>query len=78
MEINREVLRALRERSGFSQSELARRSGLTQGYISALESGAKDKHGNRKKGSPASIKTLAEVLDVPVMALVLTTTEATA
>jgi len=62
MEINPAALKAIRERSGLSQSELARQTGLGQGYISALESGA-------RKGSPASIKTLADALVVPTTAI---------
>ena len=64
MLLNREALFTIRVLSGFSQAELARRSGVSQGHISELE-----KDGGTKNASPATIKKLAEALGVPVGAL---------
>jgi transcriptional regulator with XRE-family HTH domain len=36
------ALRRLREKAGMSQLDLAKRSGVAQGYISELEAGQKD------------------------------------
>lgn len=65
VDLNPVTLRVLRERSGFSQSELARRTNglITQGHISLLESGD-------RKASPKTVKVLAEALGCPVAALV--------
>lgn len=57
------VLVATRISAGFSQSELARRAGLSQGHLSELERGDKNPR-------PATLKKLATVLSVPVGALV--------
>lgn len=63
MELNPATLTALRIMAGLSQAELSRRSGVSQGHISELESGA-------KKASPKTIKALATALSVPIPALV--------
>ena len=60
--LNPAVLRALRERSGLTVSELARQSGVSQPHISNLELG-------RRGARPPIIKALADALGVPVMAL---------
>ncbi len=52
------LLRAVRKWRGFSQIDLAERSGIGQGYLSDLESG-------RRAGSAETIGTLAKVLEVP-------------
>lgn len=62
MRLNPTALTALRVLAGFSQAELARRSGLSQGHISELERGDKD-------ARPATIKKLATALSVPMPAL---------
>lgn len=67
--LNPAALTSLRVLAGFSQAELARRSGLSQGHISELERGDKD-------ARPATIKKLATALSVPMPAL-LTGTEDT-
>jgi len=63
MRINRHALRVIRERSGLSVSELARRSGVTQPHLSNIE-------GGRRGVSPAVVLALAEALSVPVLALI--------
>ncbi|MGQ0484986.1 MAG: helix-turn-helix domain-containing protein [Hyphomicrobiales bacterium] len=51
-------LKALRSWRGLTQAELAKRSGINQGYISEIE--------NRSKtGTAETLSKLAEVLDVP-------------
>jgi len=62
--LNREALISMRLLAGFSQAELARRAGVSQGHISELE-----KEGTKKNAGPATIKKLAEALGVPVGAL---------
>jgi transcriptional regulator with XRE-family HTH domain len=54
------VLRTLRERKQMSQLELSKKSGVAQGYISALESGEK------KNPGIETLKKLARALDEPV------------
>ncbi len=52
-------LKALRTWRGLTQSELAKRTGVNQGYISEIE--------NRSKaGTADTLSKLAEALDVPV------------
>ncbi len=62
MRINPVALQVIRVLGGQSQSELARRTGISQSYISELESGD-------KPGSPAKLLILAKELGVPVAAL---------
>lgn len=62
MKVNGHALRAIRERSGMSVSELARRAGTSQPHLSNIERG-------RRSGSPALVCQLAEILKVPVLAL---------
>jgi len=52
------LLRAIRRWRGVSQIEVARRSGLGQGYLSDLEK-------KRRTGTEATMERLAAVLDVP-------------
>jgi DNA-binding XRE family transcriptional regulator len=54
------VIRKLRERQGMTQERLAKKAGVTQGYIAQLESGLK------KHPSLPTLKKLARALDVPV------------
>lgn len=60
--MNPATLTALRVYAGFSQAELSRRSGVSQGHISELERGDKN-------ASPKTIKKLAAGLNVPMAAL---------
>ena len=52
-------IRAVREWRSLTQAQLARRAGLTQGYVSQLESGTSD-------GTPKALRAIASALDVPV------------
>ena len=51
------LLKALRKWRGVTQTELAEKTGLAQGYLSDLESG-------RRTGAPATLKLIAQALDV--------------
>ncbi len=59
----RTVLKTLREARGIKQEDLAKRAGVTQGYIAQLESGLKT------NPSLDLLKRLAKALKVPVTAL---------
>lgn len=63
MRLNPAALRVVRSLSGYSQSSLARASGVSQGHISQLESGD-------KKAGPSTMLKLARALKVPVGAIV--------
>lgn len=65
MVLNGASLTAIRERSGLTQSDLARSTGVSQGRISELESGSLNVR-------PATAKALADALAVPVAALLAT------
>ena len=54
------VLRVLRESKEMTQADLAKKSGVAQGYISALEAGEK------KNPGIDVLKRLARALGVPV------------
>ena len=62
MEVNRHALRAIRERSGMSLSQLARAADVSQPHLSNVEAG-------RRRPSPELTLRLADVLRVPVVAL---------
>lgn len=64
MRINPAALTAIRERSGLSQNELARRSGVDQSHISALERGEAN-----PDVRPATATALARGLKVALDAL---------
>ncbi|MFZ1965301.1 MAG: helix-turn-helix transcriptional regulator [Roseiarcus sp.] len=51
--------RALRRWRGLSQSALAAKAGVGQGYLSDIEN-------RRRTGAPETLERLARVLDVPV------------
>lgn len=51
------LLKALRRWRGLTQEQLAKASGINQGYLSELESGA-------KTGSPETLQKLGAALDV--------------
>ena len=57
------MFKALREKKGLTQEELAGRVGVTKAYISQLESGA------RKNPSLVVLKRLAKALRVPITEL---------
>jgi len=52
------LVTAIRKWRGMKQTELAGRTGLSQGYLSDLESG-------RRKGATRSLEAVANALDVP-------------
>lgn len=62
MRINPAAFRTIRELAGFSQSELARRAGISQGHISQIEAG-------QKRPRPATLRRLADTLGVPLGSL---------
>ncbi len=57
------LVAAIRKWRGMKQTELAQRAGLSQGYLSDLESG-------RRKGATPSLEAIANALDVPANWLV--------
>lgn len=57
------VLRAIRERKGLTQDQVAERAGITKPYLSQLESGA------RKNPSLPVLRRLAKALGVRVTRL---------
>ena len=57
------TIRKLRERHNMTQTELAKRVKVTQGYISQLEAGTK-----KELGAKVALR-LADVLGVPVTEL---------
>lgn len=61
--LNVDALIQIRFLAGYSQAELARQAGLSQGHMSELERGDKNPR-------PATIKKLATALSVPVEALI--------
>ena len=62
VKINAVSLRVIRERSGLSQAELGRRTGISQGHISQLEAGEKEPR-------PDTVARLAAALDCPTITL---------
>lgn len=62
MRINGPALKAIRERSGLSQSDLARSTGISQGRISEIESAS-------PAIRPATATTIADHLQVPLLAI---------
>lgn len=61
--LNRHALRNIRERSGYSQADLADHCiGISRSMLCRLENG-------ERNASPSTIQTLAAVLGVPLHAL---------
>lgn len=63
------MIKELRERRGMTQEELAKKAGVSQGYIAKLE--PPSRHGQKKRvrhanPSLAILKRLARALGVPV------------
>jgi DNA-binding XRE family transcriptional regulator len=56
-------VRAIRKHRRLTQSDVAKRAGLRQGYIADIEAG-------KKKGSAASLKAVAAALNVPLDVIV--------
>lgn len=63
MRINHHALRAIRERSGLTGSELADLAGISQAHYSNIETG-------ERSPSPKVAAALAQALKVPVLAIV--------
>ena len=63
MRINGPTLTVIRERSGLTQSDLARMTGVSQGRISELESGELNVR-------PATALALSKALAVPVVTII--------
>ncbi len=55
-------MRRLRENAGFTQEELALKSGLSQGYVNQLESG-------KRRYTQKSLELIAGALSIPVIEL---------
>ncbi len=55
-------IRKLRIKAGFTQEELALRSGLSQGYINQLESG-------KRRFTQKTLELIAEALSIPITEL---------
>lgn len=64
MAFNGAALTAIRTRTGLTQSDLARATGISQGHISQLESAA------QTNPRPGTVKKIAEALAVPITALI--------
>ena len=62
MRINHTALRVIRERSGYSQTELAGIARIPRPNFAHIEAG-------RRPGTPAQIKAIALALDVPITAI---------
>lgn len=60
MKVQRFALRRIRERSGLSASELARRARISHGTLLDIESG-------RRNGSPSMLKRIAAALKVELV-----------
>lgn len=65
MQISGPTLKTIREFAGLSQAELARRSKVSQGHISALEAAT-----GPSEIRPGTLKKLAAGLNAPMAALV--------
>jgi transcriptional regulator with XRE-family HTH domain len=65
MRINGDALRAIRERTGLTISELSRASGVDRTVITRIETG-------QRQGTPAQHKALAEALHVSMLAIAVT------
>lgn len=63
MQLNPAALKALRERSGLTQTQLADTSGIRRDTLNHLEHG-------RRNASDTQIRDLAHALHVPVTALI--------
>jgi transcriptional regulator with XRE-family HTH domain len=62
VDVNPVAFKTIRELAGFSQAELARRSGVSQGHISQIEAG-------QKRPRPQTVHKFAAALGVPIGSL---------
>lgn len=63
MNLNRDALTTIRERSGLSKTDLATRAGVDRTLVHRLENG-------ERKATPNVLRKLANALDCPLMALI--------
>lgn len=63
MNLNKEALVVIRERSGMSKTDLANKVGVDRTLIHRLENG-------ERRASVSVIRRLADALDCPLMALI--------
>lgn len=63
MLVNPEALKAIRQRSGMTVTELADAVDIGRAHLSNIEAG-------RRTASPATTKAIAEALKVPVTAII--------
>ena len=71
MNLNREALTVIRERSGLTKSSLATKAGVDRTLIHRLENG-------ERTASVAVIRKLADALECPLMAIIGPSDEAAA
>lgn len=62
MRLNGEAVRALRERSGLTITQLAEATAIDRANLSRLEAG-------KRYGTPQQIKAIADALQVPITAI---------
>lgn len=62
MQLNPSALRVIRERTGYSQTQLAELTGIERSALANMEAG-------RRKGTPEQLRILADALQVPITAL---------
>lgn len=62
MRSNGHAIKAIRERSGLTVTELAEKTGSSRPFIANIEA-------NRRDGSPRVIKAIAAALKVPLTAI---------
>lgn len=63
MDLNREALKVIRERSGLSKTALAERAGVDRTLVHRIENG-------ERNATPAVIRKFADALQCPLMALI--------
>ena len=63
MKLNHEALKAIRERSGLTQTDAAKMCGIDRANYAHLEAG-------RRGGTPEQIKAIAAALQVSTVALI--------
>ena len=63
MRANGAAIRALRERTGISQANLARTTDIRRETLNRIESGA-------RPGTPAQIVAIAKALSVPIVSII--------
>ena len=59
MRANGPAIRAMRERTGMTKTQLARATGIDRTHLHRMESG-------ERQGTPAQLVAIAHILEVPV------------